>query len=81
MRVASMGKVVGVLALVTIPPLAGADDKQNTDFQKAKQHQIQMLETRLNCLKSANTRQELRICHEKAKQERKHRQEKPAGKE
>ncbi|MBF0436651.1 MAG: hypothetical protein HQL77_14920 [Magnetococcales bacterium] len=79
MRIAAMGKVVGVLVLVTIPLLAGADDKQNADFQRAKEHQIQMLETRLNCLKSANTRQELRICHEKAKQERKHRQEKPAG--
>lgn len=79
MRIASMGRVVGILALVTVPVWAGADDKQDADFQKAKEHQIQMLETRLSCLKAANTRQDIRLCHEKAKQERKRHQEKPAS--
>ncbi|MBF0134102.1 MAG: hypothetical protein HQL75_16140 [Magnetococcales bacterium] len=51
---------------------ASAEETADTaaNFQKAKEHRIQMMEKGLACLKAANSRKEMAACHEAAQKER-----------
>ncbi|HAT49779.1 MAG: hypothetical protein HQL07_16755 [Nitrospirae bacterium] len=49
-----------------------AEERADTaaNFQKDKEHRIQMMEKGLACLKAANSRKEMAACHEAAQKER-----------
>lgn len=56
------------LSVTTVSAEEKAGAAEN--FQKDKEHRIQMMEKGLACLKAANSRKEMVACHEAAQKER-----------
>ncbi|MBF0110449.1 MAG: hypothetical protein HQL76_14875 [Magnetococcales bacterium] len=69
------------LAALALPLMVSGvnaeEEKQGKEagpgFQQAKEHQIQMTEKKLACLKNATSRSDLKQCHEAAREDHKKR--------
>ena len=62
--------VLAVLPL-TVATAVAEEGGEAVSFQNAKEHQIEVMEKKLACIKGAATRADLVQCHESAKQEHK----------
>ncbi|MBF0424076.1 MAG: hypothetical protein HQL73_13910 [Magnetococcales bacterium] len=65
--VAAKWMVLAGVVLVAVPAQGNAWEVQKTEFEKIKEHEIQMLEKRLTCIKASSTRQELNHCRQMAR--------------